>query len=366
MHKSNISVLTLDAGGTNFVFSAYKNNTKLVETITFPAIHKNLDECLMTMVNGFKKINNKIGNSANIISIGFPGPADYKQGIIGDLHNIPAFRGGVPLRNILSDKFNMPVFINNDANLYALGEALTGSLPDINALLAKNKNTKKYENLIGLTLGTGLGGGIVSGNKMLTGDNSIAAEICLLSNRVNQQISSEEGISIRALKRNYSSFADININNVPEPREMFKICEGKHPGDKSAAIKSFELLGMHLGDVVANLITVIDGIVVIGGGIAGAQKYIIPGLKKELNLKFNDCSGNKVNRLMQEVYFLNEKEDLIYFLKDTSKEIKVPDSKEKLQYEEKKKTGILFSKYNTSDMIHCGAYQFAVTQNISR
>ncbi len=362
MSKSKISVLTLDAGGTNFVFSAYRNNKKIVDNIYLPGKNDSLDAYISMIINGFESVNNEINNTAEFISIGFPGPADYRQGIIGDLFNLPAFKGGIPLSEILRHKFEVPVYINNDGNLYALGEALTGSLPDINDMLEKRKNPQKHQNLIGLTLGTGLGGGIVSEKKMLTGDNTIAAEICLLSNRINPKITSEESISIRALKRYYANFAEMDINNVPEPSEMYEICEGKRPGNRLVALKSFMLLGQHLGDVIANLITIIDGIVVIGGGIAGAQKYIIPGIKKELNNKFIDYSGNEINRLMQDVYFLNEENQFNDFLKRTDIEVIAPGSGKLLHYQEKPKTGIIFSKYDTSDMIHSGAYHFVISR----
>ena len=63
------------------------------------------------------------------ISFAFPGPADYPAGIIGDMSNMPAFRGGVALGPILEDQFGIPVFINNDGDLFVYGEAIAGFLP---------------------------------------------------------------------------------------------------------------------------------------------------------------------------------------------------------------------------------------------
>ena len=112
------------------------------------------------------------------ISFAFPGPADYPAGIIGDLPNLPAFRGGVALGPMLEAKFGLPVFINNDGDLFAYGEATAGFLPWVNDQLAQAGSPRRFENLVGVTLGTGFGGGIVRRGELLTGDNSMAAEIC--------------------------------------------------------------------------------------------------------------------------------------------------------------------------------------------
>jgi len=113
------------------------------------------------------------------ISFAFPGTADYTRGIIGDLPNLPAFRGGVPLKYILEEDLGLPVFINNDGDLFAYGEALGGILPDINAGLEAAGSPKRYRNLVGFTLGTRFGGGFVLDGQLIIGDNSTASEVWL-------------------------------------------------------------------------------------------------------------------------------------------------------------------------------------------
>ena len=103
----------------------------------------------------------------------FPGPADYPNGIIGDLGNLPGFRGGVALGPMLEEKFGIPVFINNDGDLFVYGEAIAGFLPYVNGLLEKAGSPKRYKNLFGVTLGTGFGGGIVRDGELFIGDNSM-------------------------------------------------------------------------------------------------------------------------------------------------------------------------------------------------
>ena len=173
----NPVVLTLDAGGTNLVFSALKGNQELTEPLRLPSNAHDLDLCLASVIQGFEKLIEKIDEEPAAISFAFPGPADYENGVIGDLPNFPSFRGGVPLGPVLENHFNLPVFINNDGDLYAYGEALRGYLPWLNKELKARGSVKTFRNLIGLTLGTGFGAGIVVKDILLRGDNSCGAEI---------------------------------------------------------------------------------------------------------------------------------------------------------------------------------------------
>src|SRR5512133_2203818 len=154
MNKEKI-VLTLDAGGTNFVFSALRGGNVAVQPITTPSFSDNLEACLANVISGFENISKELPRPPDAISFAFPGPADYEKGIIGDLPNFKAFKGGVPLGPILEDRFNVPVFINNDGNLFAYGEALAGFLPELNKKIQAAGEKKVFRNLFGITLGTG-------------------------------------------------------------------------------------------------------------------------------------------------------------------------------------------------------------------
>ncbi len=140
-------VMTLDAGGTNLVFTAIQGNEQIIDEIRFPSAPNNLEKMLSTLVEGFNEVKSKLSEEPVAISFAFPGPADYPNGIIGDLPNLPAFRGGVALGPFLETKFNLPVFINNDGDLYAYGEAISGFLPEINQKLKEAGSPKQYKNL---------------------------------------------------------------------------------------------------------------------------------------------------------------------------------------------------------------------------
>ena len=187
-------VLTLDAGGTNMVFGAMKGEEYVGEPITLPANANDLDLCLKTMVVGFESVMNSLGGEKPVaISFAFPGPADYPNGIIGGyLPNFPSFRDGVALGPFLEEKFGVPVFINNDGDLYAYGEALGGVLPQVNGKLEYLGSTKRYHNLIGYTFGTGFGIGCVINGQLNRGDNSCVETYCLPHSRI-QDVIVEDG-----------------------------------------------------------------------------------------------------------------------------------------------------------------------------
>lgn len=355
-------VFTLDAGGTNFVFSTVIDGKISGTKIHKPSNGDNLELCLETIIQGFKELSQSSNLNPDAISFAFPGPADFKRGIIADLHNLPAFRGGVALAPMLENIFNVPVFINNDGDLYTYGEAKAGTLIYINNLLQQFGSNKRYQNICGFTLGTGFGAGIFNHGHLLRGDNMCAAEIWITSNRVNPDFNSEEGISIRAVKHFYAKFANIDVISAPEPKVIYDIANDDSNPNSVAAKNSFFILGRFLGDAIANMITLTDGIIVIGGGIAGAKEFIIPGIKSELNRDFKKINGRFNQRLTHKVYCLNIDDELSDFLKDDKKIIKVPFSDNYVEYFPIPKSGYMFSNFDTSEMISIGAYFFAIQQ----
>ena len=103
--NDNRTVITLDAGGTNFVFGAMRGNKFIIDPITMPANAHDLDLCLSTMVEGFEQVIAKIEEKPVAVSFAFPGPADYANGIVGGFYlpNFPSFRDGVALGPFLED-----------------------------------------------------------------------------------------------------------------------------------------------------------------------------------------------------------------------------------------------------------------------
>ena len=356
----NRIVITLDAGGTNFVFGAMRGCQYIVEPLTLPAHADNLDRCLQTMVEGFGRIIDSLPEKPVAISFAFPGPADYAAGIIGGyLPNFPSFREGVALGPFLQHHFGLPVFINNDGDLFAYGEAICGALPRINARLEAAGSNKRYHNLLGYTLGTGFGVGIVVNGQLNRGDNSCVETFCL-PNKLLEGIILEEGVAVRALKRVYAQESGEH-NHTFEPKDLCEIADGQRPGNRRAAIKAFETFGRTAGDAIAVALQLIDGLVVIGGGISAARHLFMPALLEEVRSEFKTLGGDPVRRVQMEVYDLDNDEEFERFARGNARQIKVYGTDRTVEYDDLKRVGITISTIGASQAISAGAYAFALS-----
>jgi glucokinase len=354
-------VLTLDAGGTNFVFSAVRSESEVVEPVTLPSNAHELRLCLDTIVEGFARVKERAPAPPSAISFAFPGPADYPRGIIGDLGNLPAFRGGVALGPMLADRFGIPLFLNNDGDLFAYGEAIAGFLPWVNGLLEEAGSPKRFRNLFGATLGTGFGGGIVSDGRLWTGDNSAGGEIWLLRNKLDPRSNIEEAVSIRAVRRVYAERAGIPPEAAPEPRDIFAIGRGEKAGSRDAALEAFRRMGEAAGDALASAVTLVDGLVAIGGGLTGAGELFLPALVAEMNAPY-DTPGGPVPRLEVKAFNLEDPAERAAFVKGEAREVEVPGSDRTVAYDRLQRVGVGLSRLGTSRAVAIGAYAFALAE----
>ena len=354
-------VLTLDAGGTNMVFGAMRGGEFIIEPITLPSNADVLSKCLDTMVEGFQTVIDKLDEKPVAISFAFPGPADYPNGIIGGyLPNFPSFRDGVALGPFLRNKFGIPVFINNDGDLFAYGEALGGALPEVNEKLEAAGSDKRYRNMLGYTFGTGFGVGMIVNGELNRGDNSCVETFCLPHKKLAGVIV-EEGVAVRAVKRVYGEASGHKDHNF-EPKDIFDIAEGRKEGDIEAAKKAFAEMGEVAGDAMATAVTLTDGLIVIGGGITAARKYIMPALLESLRSKMHTISGEELNRVQMKVYDLDNEAELEEFLKGEQRKMKIFGSEIEVDFDPQKRIGITVSKMGAGKAIAIGAYAFALDQ----
>lgn len=360
--KKDPFILTLDAGGTNFSFSSICNAEQIGERINLPSNAHDLDQCLNSLKTGFSRLIEASGKQPDAISFAFPGPADYKNGVIGDLPNLPAFRGGIALGPFLEEQFNIPVFINNDGDLFTLGESKAGFLPYVNSLLEESGSNRYYRNLIGITLGTGFGAGITINSSLLVGDNSAASEAWLLRNKRHSYTNIEDTVSIRSLKRMYGEQIAIDPANAPEPHEIFEIATGKREGVREAAVETFLRYGEVVGDAIAGILTLVDGLVVIGGGVSAAYPLFSRSMLDELNGAFSTLNGSKLPRLIHSVYDLENEYHRKRFISSSEEHISIPGTDRTASYLKEKKTGIGLSRLGANQAVSIGAYYYALDQ----
>jgi glucokinase len=353
------TVLTLDAGGTALKFSAIRGNRLLAGPLSHPSDADNLDRCLANIVDGFERVKNLLSEAPVAISFAFPGPADYPAGIISNIGNLPAFRGAVALGPILEDRFGIPVFINNDGDLFTYGEAIAGFLPYVNGLLEQAGSPKRYRNLFGITLGTGLGGGIVHDGKLFIGDNSGAGEAWLLRNVLEPSVTAEEGASIRAVRRVYAEHCGIPIEEAPDPKTIFQIGMESEQGNRAAAVEAFGRLGEVAGDVLTQALTLVDGLAVIGGGISGAHPLFLQPLVAAMNVSYGGRSEG-LRRLVPRAYNIEDPAQRECFLRGDVREITLRGSSRRVRYDSLQRTAVGITRLGTSEAIAVGAYAFAL------
>lgn len=364
------TVVTLDAGGTNFVFGAMKSCEFVTEPLTMPSRAHDLDLCLETMVEGFQTIIDRLEERPVAISFAFPGPADYANGIVGGfLPNFPSFRDGVALGPFLSRKFGLPVFINNDGDLFAFGEATAGVLPEINARVAAAGGDRHYRNLLGYTFGTGLGIGSVVNGALNLGNNSCVETFCLPFKHDHGNMV-EDFAAIRAVTRVYGELTG-NPSHGLTPRDICDIADGKacaangvapSEAEVEAAREAFRRFGEAAGDAMATAVTLTDSLIVLGGGLTGAARHILPALLKELRSSLNTLEGAEVGRVQMKVFNLDDPAEFDMFVKGDARPLKVYGSEETVVYDPMKRTGVCLSRLGASRAISIGAYAYALSR----
>lgn len=354
-------VLTLDAGGTHFRFNALQGNKAITQTIEYPSESHDLDKCMANLVSGFEQTINALPEKPVAISFAFPGPADYPNGIFPTrLTNFPAFEGGVALGPFLKHKFGLPVFINNDADLFTYGEALAGTLPDVNRRLRESGSVKEYHNLIGFILGTGFGIGVTTNNNMYIGDNC-CSEIYCTPNKLQPELIAEEGVSLRAVLHYYNQYSnDPNAPSYTDTFDIFQIAEGKKDGDQTAARRAFETFGEVAGYTIAHCVTILDGIIVLGGGLSKSHKYFMPALLRELRAEMHTRKNDTLPRIPSYVYNLEDEQEFAEFIKGKKQTIPIYGTDETVVCDTQKRLGIITSHIGTSEATTIGAYCFAL------
>jgi glucokinase len=119
-------------------------------------------------------------------------------------------------------------------------------------------------------------------------------------------------------------------------------------------------MGEVVGDALANAITLIDGLIVIGGGLAGAASLFLPALVNEMNKAIQRIDGTEVPRLEVQVFNLENEDEFSRFAAGEAKEVPVPGTHKVVPYDPMKRIGVGLSRLGTSKAIAIGAYTYAL------
>jgi glucokinase len=207
---------------------------------------------------------------ADAVGLAVPSVVDWQTGRIRDSVNIPL--QDVPLRAVLRERLEVPVYIDNDATCAALAEAYD----DDGRLVARN--------LVMFTIGTGVGGGIVIGGRIMRGATGAAAELghtIVGADLRGAPFDHRERCPQPGSLESLASGSALNEIAVAHGLRPGRVIESARDGDPRAC-GAIELLGRRLGIGIANAINTFDPeLVVVGGGVSAAGEMLLGPAREE-------------------------------------------------------------------------------------
>ncbi|MFA5059119.1 MAG: ROK family protein [Candidatus Omnitrophota bacterium] len=267
-------VLGIDVGGTNIKCGLVDPSGKISLRTAFPtksfaqsksALIKALVSCAQKTIT-----QNDIGKKDILgIGIGFPGLVDFPKGMVHCLVNIPGWKN-VFVKKIIQQEIGIPTFVDNDVNLMALGEWKFGA-------------GRGVKNVVCITLGTGVGGGLIINNALYRGEGFSAGEIGHTPINENGPRCNCGGTG--CLER--------YVGNKYLLEKSKKIFRGKTisfpeitrlaaKGNRKA-IAFWEEVGFHLGIGLTGVVNILNpDRIVIGGGVSNNHRYLFPAIKKTI------------------------------------------------------------------------------------
>lgn len=285
MNNKNKYAIGVDLGGSSIKLGIVTNTGRIIKKISLRTeAEKGPKKVIEKIISGIKELIENSKYKISGIGIGCPGVVTPGKGIVENPPNLPGW-DKVNIGKIVSQEFSKTVFVDNDANAAAIGELTFGS-------------GKKYKSFIMITLGTGVGGGIVIDKKIYHGDFGAAGEIghisidyngpkcncgsfgCIeayagnlyLRERVRTELKKHPESKIwKLIGNDLSKVSPRNIQDAAESGDAF-------------AKSVINELGFHLGSAFASLCNVLDiSVFIIGGGIAGFGKPLFDSIEKTIS-----------------------------------------------------------------------------------
>jgi glucokinase len=274
----------VDLGGTSIKLGIVSQEGKIIRKISVGTdAAKGSQRIIENIKLGIDDLQTKANVVIDGIGIGCPGTVNPEKGTVENPPNLQGW-GKVNLGRAISMEFEKDVFLENDANAAAIGELIFG-------------NGKKFNSFIMVTLGTGVGGGIVINRKLHRGEFGAAGEIghvtinyngpkckcgsygCIEAYAGNQYL--KERVR-NELKKHPNSLLLKLIGNDYSLVSPRKIQEAANKGDEFANFVIVDL-GTKLGAAFASLSNVLDvSTYIIGGGVAGFGNPLFNSIKKSL------------------------------------------------------------------------------------
>ena len=301
-------VAGIDIGGTNTVFGLVDRDGNIIfEGSVSTGRYPDIDEYVTELYSWITKANDESDEETDLIGIGIGAPmGNINKGTIELAAGLP-WKGIVPLSGIFRKHTSMPVIVTNDANAAAVGEMIYGGASNM-------------RNFVVITLGTGLGSGIVVDGKLVYGHDGFAGELGHTSvlagesNRIcgcGKKGCLETYASATGLKRN---LLEVMADSI-EPSELRKISfqdldarkihEAAVKGDK-LALEAFEYTGRMLGIKLADLVAHTNPeAIFLFGGLAQAGEFIFDPTEKYMEENLLSIYRGKVKLLKSQLSLQN-------------------------------------------------------------
>ena len=275
----------VDLGGTNLRAAAIDENGAILDKISGSTdLSEGRDAVIDDIVSNIVKLRDRHGRTGLAgVGIGVPGFILIDKGIILGSHNMPGFEN-YPARDEIERRLGAPVILENDANAAALGEKWMGAGHDV-------------DDLVMLTLGTGIGGGIITGGKVLHGYLGMAGELGHITVDPSGNLCGcgnqgclEKHASATAVT---AQAALLSLGDDLTSEQVYRLAVS---GNRDA-VRIFESMGRALGIALAGLINIFNfPLYLLSGGMLPAWDLFMPSLLEEAKLR-SFCFRNSDTRI---------------------------------------------------------------------
>lgn len=247
-----MKIIGVDVGGTKIGTALVENGQIIKEYSISTPFDQSKEVVIAALRDAIAQVySNEIAG----IGIGVPGLVDLETNEVLDVVNIPSW-DKVPLKKMVEDHFRKPVFVNNDANCFAVGEKYFGQ-------------GKSFRNFVGLTMGTGMGAGIIINDHLYSGRYCGAGEFGTIFYRDKTVEAYASG----------QFFKDLGLNG--------KIMYEKAVSGDQQAVELFFELGQHIGRAIANVLYALaPEAVILGGSVSNSYSLFEKGMRDVLENEF--------------------------------------------------------------------------------
>ncbi len=277
-------VIGIDLGGTFIKAAIVDSRGRVLARMKRPteaAMGKErVVDNVFSIVRALKAVSFSLGG-ISALGMGIPGVIDFRRGVISTSPNLPGWEN-IPIRKMLSRRVGMPLYLENDANAAALGEKWMGAAKDV-------------QDFCFITLGTGVGGGLVLDGKIWHGADGMAGEVghmtidpdgprCRCGNRGCLEMYASAKALQRMIRQALSSGKRSRFFGQIRDKEISgDVIHRAAKGGDRVSREAFARMGSALGIGIASLVNLLNlEKVVFGGGLSAAWKFFSPALRGEV------------------------------------------------------------------------------------